>query len=82
MEFALCWTATSRRSTAFDFRFNEAVKRNKKRFPVYFMFQLTAKENASLRSQFAILETGRGGTENTARMPSRNTALSGREHSE
>lgn len=42
------------------FRFNEAVKRNKERFPTDFMFQLTAEENASLRSQFAILETGRG----------------------
>ncbi len=41
-------------------RFNEAVKRNKERFPPDFMFQLTAEENASLRSQFAILETGRG----------------------
>ena len=42
------------------FRFNEAVKRNKERFPPDFMFQLTAEENASLRSQFAILKTGRG----------------------
>ena len=41
-------------------RFNEAVKRNKERFPPDFMFQLTAEENASLRSQFATLETGRG----------------------
>jgi phage regulator Rha-like protein len=41
-------------------RFNEAVKRNKERFPADFMFQLTAEENASLRSQFATLETGRG----------------------
>jgi hypothetical protein len=41
-------------------RFNEAVKRNKERFPPDFMFQLTVEENASLRSQFAILETGRG----------------------
>ena len=41
-------------------RFNEAVKRNQGRFPADFMFRLTAEENASLRSQFAILETGRG----------------------
>jgi phage regulator Rha-like protein len=41
-------------------RFNEAVKRNKDRFPADFMFQLTAEENESLRSQIAILETGRG----------------------
>jgi hypothetical protein len=30
------------------------VKRNKERFPPDFMFQLTAEENASLRSQFAM----------------------------
>jgi hypothetical protein len=41
-------------------RFNEAVKRNKNRFPADFMFQLTAAEQASLRSQFATLKTGRG----------------------
>ena len=41
-------------------RFNEAVKRNRDRFPADFMFQLTAGENASLRSQFATLKTGRG----------------------
>jgi len=41
-------------------RFNEAVKRNKSRFPADFMFQLTPEENASLRSQFAILKPGRG----------------------
>ncbi len=32
-------------------RFNEAVKRNKSRFPADFMFQLTPEENASLRSE-------------------------------
>lgn len=37
------------------FRLNEAVKRNKKRFPEDFMFKLTKEENNSLRSQFAIL---------------------------
>lgn len=42
------------------FRFNEAIKRNRHRFPPDFMFQLTAEENASLRSQSAILKTGRG----------------------
>lgn len=41
-------------------RFNEAVKRNKKRFPEDFMFQLTADEEAALRSQIAILKAGRG----------------------
>jgi len=34
-------------------RFNEQVKRNLDRFPVNFMFQLTRKEWAYLRSQFA-----------------------------
>jgi hypothetical protein len=38
------------------FRFNEAVKRNRERFPADFMFQLTAEEFESLRSQFAILK--------------------------
>jgi len=36
------------------FRFNEAVKRNLKRFPVDFMFQLTAAEDAALTSQIAL----------------------------
>ena len=34
-------------------RLNEQVKRNKKRFPEDFMFQLTKKEMEILRSQFA-----------------------------
>lgn len=42
------------------FRFNEAVKRNRKRFPEDFMFSLTRDEWDSLRSQFAILNLGRG----------------------
>ena len=33
------------------YRFNEAFKRNRRRFPDDFAFQLTAKEFASLRSQ-------------------------------
>ncbi len=41
-------------------RLNEQVKRNIKRFPSDFMFQLTKEESDSLRSQFAILKTGRG----------------------
>jgi hypothetical protein len=41
-------------------RFNEQVRRNRKRFPVDFMFQLTAEETGSLRSQFATLKAGRG----------------------
>lgn len=34
-------------------RLNEAVKRNRSRFPETFMFQLTREEAASMRSQFA-----------------------------
>lgn len=44
-------------------RFNEAVKRNADRFPDDFRFQLIVAERQAvrrLRSQFAILETGRG----------------------
>ena len=39
-------------------RLNEQVKRNIKRFPKDFMFQLTPKENLLLRSQFAISKQG------------------------
>jgi len=41
-------------------RLNEQVKRNRKRFPEDFMFQLTKDEVQSLRSQFATLKKGRG----------------------
>jgi hypothetical protein len=40
---------------------NEAVKRNLKRFPPDFMFQLNEAETPLLISQFAISKTGRGG---------------------
>jgi len=45
--------------------FNQAVKRNKDRFPEDFMFQLTPSETLAwkrspLRSQSVTLETGRG----------------------
>ncbi len=43
------------------YRFNEAVKRNKDRFPEDFMFQLTKKEVESLISQNAMSKPGRGG---------------------
>jgi len=43
------------------FRLNEAVKRNRERFPDDFMFQLTAEEARSLTSQIAMSKTGRGG---------------------
>ena len=42
---------------------NQAVKRNNRRFPVDFMFQLTVEEYAkcqALRSHFVILKQGRG----------------------
>ncbi len=42
-------------------RLNEQVKRNIKRFPDDFMFQLTAEEAESLRSQFATSKIRRGG---------------------
>jgi hypothetical protein len=39
---------------------NQAVKRNIERFPEDFMFQLTAEEAATLRSQTVTLKPGRG----------------------
>ena len=41
-------------------RLNEQVRRNKKRFPSDFMFQLTPEEVERLRSQIATLKPGRG----------------------
>jgi hypothetical protein len=41
-------------------RLNEQVRRNKRRFPKDFMFQLSVEESDSLRSQFATLKVGRG----------------------
>ena len=41
-------------------RLNEQVRRNIKRFPSDFMFQLTMEEDESLRSQIATLKGGRG----------------------
>ncbi len=43
------------------FRFNEAVRRNIKRFPEDFMFQLTREEVEILISQNAMSKPGRGG---------------------
>jgi hypothetical protein len=42
-------------------RLNEQVRRNRGRFPVDFMFQLTTEEAAGLRSQNATSRVGRGG---------------------
>jgi hypothetical protein len=39
---------------------NQAVKRNRSRFPEDFMFQLTAEESDSLKSQNVTLKVGRG----------------------
>ena len=41
-------------------RLKEAVRRNIKRFPPDFMFELTRNEYNSLRTQFATFEKGRG----------------------
>ena len=43
------------------FRLNEAVKRNRERFPADFRFRLTRKETAILISQFAISSGTHGG---------------------
>lgn len=43
------------------FRFNEAVKRNRRRFPDDFAFQLTREELTGLISQSAISSPGHGG---------------------
>jgi hypothetical protein len=42
-------------------RLNEVIKRNIDRFPEDFMFQLTAGEEAAVRSQIAISKASRGG---------------------
>lgn len=42
-------------------RGQKLVKRNARRFPEDFMFQLTQEEAELSRSQFAILNSGRGG---------------------
>ncbi len=42
-------------------RLNEQVRRNIRRFPADFMFQLTSVEVDSLRSQIATSKVGRGG---------------------
>jgi hypothetical protein len=42
-------------------RLNEQVRRNRRRFPAEFMFQLNNQELARLMSQFATSNSGRGG---------------------
>jgi hypothetical protein len=46
---------------------NQAVKRNRERFPDDFMFQLSTKETRSLRSQFATLDEQTAKTEGAAK---------------
>jgi hypothetical protein len=41
-------------------RLNEQVRRNRKRFPADFMFQISREEDGPLRSQIATLKLGRG----------------------
>lgn len=43
------------------YRLNEQVKRNRKRFPADFMFQLKPEEAECLTSQIAMSKVGRGG---------------------
>jgi len=45
-------------------RLNEAVSRNKERFPEDFMFRISSSEDESLRSQIAASNAGRGGRRN------------------
>ena len=47
-------------------RLNEQVRRNGKRFPADFMFQLTKEEEQNLRSQFATSRSGHGGLRSRA----------------
>lgn len=54
-------------------RLNEQVKRNIKRFPGDFMFQLTRYEAQSLRSQIATLNNSLQETETTGSMRGRHT---------
>jgi len=56
-------------------RFNEAVKRNLKRFPTDFSFVITRKEYEALISQNAISKPGRGGRTKLARVFTEHGAL-------
>jgi hypothetical protein len=64
------------------FRFNEAIKRNRERFPEDFMFRLTAAEFAALTSQFAISNKGRGGRRTLPYAFTEHGAIMGRECSQ
>ncbi|HVZ81321.1 MAG TPA: ORF6N domain-containing protein [bacterium] len=56
-------------------RLNEAVKRNKDRFPGDFCFQLTREEFTRLISQIAISNSGRGGVRKLPRAFTEHGAL-------
>jgi len=58
-------------------RLNDQVRRNSKRFPDDFMFQLSLEENDSLRSQFATLEKNQAevNTPSILPVPSQNKVL-------
>lgn len=56
-------------------RLNEQVKRNRDRFPADFMFQLTAKESAASRSQFATSSSQAVDPNGDARSRSQNATL-------
>jgi hypothetical protein len=60
------------------FRFNEAIKRNRHRFPPDFMFQLTPAEFDKLRSQMAV--TDKCGSTRSASVKSSQIAMSSRKH--
>lgn len=56
-------------------RFNEAVKRNLKRFPTDFSFVVTREEHEGLISQNAISKPGRGGRTKLPRVFTEHGAL-------
>jgi ABC-type uncharacterized transport system fused permease/ATPase subunit len=56
-------------------RFNEAIKRNLKRFPEDFAFQLCAEESLILISQIAISSPGHGGRRKLPRVFTEHGAL-------
>jgi hypothetical protein len=58
-------------------RFNEAVKRNLKRFPADFSFIVTRQEYEELISQNAISKPGRGGRTKLPRVFTEHGALMG-----
>ena len=57
------------------FRLNEAVKRNRARFPADFSFRLTRAELTDLRSQSAISSSGHGGVRRPPRAFTEHGAL-------